>query len=193
MQTRLLLVSHALTAALRGGAFPDDEPLDARGAADTAAYAQRAPFPRDATVLTSPASCARDTAQALGLTPAVVPELAGTDHGHWRGRRLAELAAEAPDALDAWLTDPGAAPPGGESFTEVVARVGRWLDTLTLSGTVVAITHAPVIRAAIIHALRATPAAFAHIEIPPLSTVELRRSARGWAWWPAPVAAAASV
>ena len=42
-----------------------------------------------------------------------------------------------------------------------------------------------VIRAAIIHALGASPAIFSRIEITPLSMIELRRSRRGWTWWPA--------
>ncbi|MDI7047409.1 histidine phosphatase family protein, partial [Escherichia coli] len=50
---------------------------------------------------------------------------------------------------------------------------------------VVAVTHAPVIRAAIVHALGASPAIFSRIEIAPLSMIELRRSRRGWIWWPA--------
>jgi hypothetical protein len=33
--------------------------------------------------------------------------------------------------------------------------------------------------------LNAPAVSFAHIEIAPLSVVEIRRSARGWAWWPA--------
>ncbi len=185
MHTRLILVSHASTAALRSGMFPNDESLDARGIDDASTYAQRAPLPHGAPALTSPAACARDTAKALGLEPTIARELAGTDYGRWRGRRLADIAAEAPHELEAWLSDPAAEPPGGESFDHVIARVGAWLDALTLNGTVVAITHAPVMRAAIIHTLRVSPAAFVHIEIAPLSTVELRRSTRGWAWWPA--------
>jgi len=198
MQTRLLLVSHAPTAAQRSGRFAGpDEGLDARGHAAAAAYAQRAGLTRGGSAaLTSPAACARDTAAALGLAATVCDALAETDYGSWRGRRLAELAAEAaqasraPHALEAWLRDPAAAPPGGESFDAVLARVGAWLDGFAAPAdapdrTVIAITHAAVMRAAIIHALHASSAAFAHIEIAPLTVVELRRSTRGWAWWPA--------
>ncbi|WP_341317409.1 histidine phosphatase family protein [Paraburkholderia sp. IMGN_8] len=78
----------------------------------------------------------------------------------------------------------GAASHDGESFVEVLARVRTWLDALGDTGTVVAITHASIIRAAVFHVLNASPAAFSRIEVAPLPVVELRRSTRGWAWWP---------
>jgi broad specificity phosphatase PhoE len=192
MPTRLLLISHAETASMRRAQFPDDdEPLDAHGAAQAATFAAAAACGaphaqalRGALALSSPAACARETAHAFGLTPAIEPALAGTNHGRWRGQRLADVAVAAPDSLEAWTHDPAASPDGGESFNEVIARVGRWLDALEVPGTVVAVSHAPVLRAAILHVLHAPPASFVHIEIAPLSTVELRRSARGWAWWP---------
>jgi broad specificity phosphatase PhoE len=193
MQTRLWLISHASTAAQRSATFADaNEPLDARGLAEANAFAQRPRFAfggvDEVRVLTSPAACARDTARALGLDAAVATELADTDYGEWQRMRVADIATQAPQALEAWLRDPAAAPPRGESFEAVLARVGAWLDALAgndRSGrTVVAITHAAVLRAALIHVLHAPPAAFTQIEIAPLTTIGLRSSKRGWTWWP---------
>ena len=183
MDTRVLLISHAATPAMRQGRFPADDPLDARGMADAEASRERLPSIDAAVTLSSPAACARETAQALGLTARVAPELSEMNYGQWRGRRLAELAEEAPRELAAWSRDPGAAPHGGESFVQTLARVGGWLDSLGETASMIAITHASVIRAALIHALDAPPASFARIEVAPLSVVEIRRSARGWAWW----------
>ncbi|MGE8486842.1 MAG: histidine phosphatase family protein [Paraburkholderia nemoris] len=202
MDIRLLLISHASTAAMRAGRFPAADPLDARGIAEAAAARTRLSIPDDAAVFVSPAVCARETASALGLGAAasgpgasVDEGLADMDYGLWHGRRLADLAVEAPDDLAAWTHDPDAAAHGGESFSQLVKRVGQWLDALNdalskgvIPGNtqnVVAVTHASVIRAAIVHALGASPAVFPRIEIAPLSTVELRRSRRGWTWWPA--------
>ncbi|MFM0076636.1 histidine phosphatase family protein [Paraburkholderia sediminicola] len=202
MDTRLLLISHASTAAMRAGRFPADDPLDARGLAEAAAARARLSIPDDAAVFVSPAVCARDTASALRLGAAALGRgasvdegLADMDYGLWHGRRLADLAVEAPHDLAAWTHDPDAAAHGGESFSQLVKRVGQWLDALNdvlsegvIPGNtqnVVAVTHSPVIRAAIVHALGASPAVFARIEIAPLSMVELRRSRRGWTWWPA--------
>jgi broad specificity phosphatase PhoE len=185
MNTRVLLVSHAVTPAMRQSRFPADDPLDARGIADATAWRERMPPIKDAVAFTSPAACARDTAQALGLKALVAPGLADVDYGQWRGRRLADISEETPHELAAWTHDPAAPPPGGESFSQVFARVGGWLDSLdeNATGSMVAITHAPVIRAAVIHVLKAPPASFVCIQVAPLTSVELRRSTRGWTWW----------
>jgi broad specificity phosphatase PhoE len=203
MDTRLLLVSHAATAAQRAGRFPADDPLDARGRAEAEAVRTRLVLPADTAVFTSPAACARDTAAALGLSATPADALADIDYGKWRGQRLADIADEAPHELAVWTRDPDIAPPGGESFAQLVRRIGEWLDAQQADvrscnavneasfvasahgRTIVAITHAPLLRAAIVHALGASPDVFCRIEIAPLSIVELRHSRRGWTWWPA--------
>jgi broad specificity phosphatase PhoE len=207
---------------MRAARFPADDPLDARGLAEAGAARARLSIPDDATVFVSPAVCARDTALALDLRASVHEGLADMDYSLWHGRRLADLAVEAPQDLAAWTHDPDVAAHGGESFSQLVKRVGQWLDTLDdasseevnraterassdetngaknhalSTGTdsaphrntqnIVAVTHAPVIRPAIVHALGASSAIFPRIEITPLSIVELRHSQRGWTWWPA--------
>ncbi|MEW9582775.1 histidine phosphatase family protein [Paraburkholderia sp. DGU8] len=199
MHARLLLVSHASTAAQRAGRFPADDPLDALGLAQAKAARARIVLPDDAAVFVSPATCARETASALGLAATVDGMLADMDYGCWQGRRLADLAVDAQAALAAWTRDADAAPHGGESFSQLVKRMGTWLDApqAAISGSssnpskanptrnIVAITHASLLRAAVVHALGASPAVFARIEIGPLSVIELRHSQRGWTWWPA--------
>ncbi|BCZ79850.1 histidine phosphatase family protein [Paraburkholderia terrae] len=186
MRTRLLLISHPATAAQRKGTFPADDPLDARAAEEVTAFrASHAALLNADAALSSPAACALETAQALGLVATTVPDLADADFGRWRGRRLLDVANEETDALDTWTRDPSSAPHGGESFDALTLRVGGWLDAFEYRGTVIAVTHAGVIRAALMYVLQAPSAAFARIEVPPLSVVELQRSERGWAWWPA--------
>ncbi|HEY4074701.1 MAG TPA: histidine phosphatase family protein [Herbaspirillum sp.] len=200
MPTRLLLISHAATAAMRSGRFPADDALntlDERALIAAAALRRRLPaMEGEATAFCSPALCARETAQALGLAAQLSEPLADMDYGRWRGLRLAEVGAAEPAALAAWSSDPVAepAPHGGESFNAVLARVGAWLDMLgdadsavgsPVTGSVIAVTHAPVVRAAIVHAIGAVPQTFSRIEVAPLSVVELRHSKRGWTWWPA--------
>nr|WKF60113.1 Phosphoserine phosphatase 1 [Paraburkholderia busanensis] len=200
MDIRLLLISHASTAAMRAGRFPGDvsfDSLDQRSSAEIDATRAHLSIPGDASALVSPALCARATAQALKLPAIVDANLADVNYGAWQGRRLADLLTEAPQELGAWMHDPDAKPHGGESFSQLVKRVGAWLDSLsdpasqrTLDDknklrTIVAVTHAPVMRAAIIVALGAAAQLFPRIEIAPLSIIELRYSRRGWTWWPA--------
>src|ERR1700744_4605368 len=128
MDTRLLLISHAATPAQRAGRFPADDPLDARGRAEAETARARFALPADATAFASPAICARETATALGLVATSVDALADMNYGDWRGKRPAEIAAEAPRELAAWTREHDAAPPGGESFSRLVQRVGTWLD-----------------------------------------------------------------
>ena len=91
------------------------------------------------------------------------------------------MQAAEPDAAAAWLSDPDARPHGGETLHELADRVGAWLDTqAALGGRALVITHAPVVRAAVVHALGAPPAAFWRIDVPPLAITELH--GRGGRW-----------
>lgn len=174
---RLLLVRHAATLATRAAAFPVDEPLDERGAADAAALADRLPARCD--VLCSPAARCVQTAAAAGLTPLRSERLlAECDFGAWAGRCLSEVD---PDAAAAWMTDPAATPHGGESLRAFVARVAGWLDMQArLDGRAVAITHGGVVKAAVVHALGAPIDAFWRIDCAPLSITELHAHDGRW-------------
>jgi broad specificity phosphatase PhoE len=91
------------------------------------------------------------------------------------------VQAEEPDAVAEWLHAPGAAPHGGEPVLGLMARVADWLDGQAgASGMVVAVTHASVIRAGIVHAIGAAPASFRHIGIAPLSVTTLSFHHGSW-------------
>ncbi|WP_321914170.1 histidine phosphatase family protein [Paraburkholderia sp. J11-2] len=201
MPTTVWLISHAANAAQRSGTFPQapvaddeaEEALDARALAALAAWRERwharlAGGERNGEAqraVTSPAAIARACAHAAGFAGATpVGALADTAFGAWQGKRLADLAHEAPDALATWTRDPAFRPPGGgESFDDVRERVSAWLDAIPSSATdMVAFTHASVMRAAILHALGAPSSGLRSIEIAPLSVVALRRSQHGWVW-----------
>jgi broad specificity phosphatase PhoE len=47
------------------------------------------------------------------------------DYGTWVGRGFEELRADQPEGIVAWLTDPVAAPHGGESIVNLIDRVVR--------------------------------------------------------------------
>lgn len=169
---RLLLLRHASTTATRSLAFPGDEPLDERGRA-AAAELTGIFLPLDE-ILSSPAARCRETAEAAGLSPWVEPELIECDFGSWAGRTLADLSDDEPEAVTAWMTDPSACPHGGETQAGFSERIARWLDGQAhLEGRALAITHGGVVKAALVHALGAPPAAFWRIDIAPLALTEL--------------------
>jgi broad specificity phosphatase PhoE len=177
---RLFLVRHAPTTATRSFAFPADEPIDARGRADAAVLGAAIP-PRFG-VLCSPARRCVQTAQAAGLdATALEPALVECDFGSWAGQTLEAVAAADPVAVSTWMTDPNARPHGGESHADFAARIGAWLDRqAALDGRAVAITHGGVVKAAIVHALGAPPAAFWRIDAAPLSITELHAHDGRW-------------
>ncbi|TDV57171.1 histidine phosphatase family protein [Actinophytocola oryzae] len=172
MTSRLVLICHAATAATRTGAFPLDEPVEKTPA----------PAPARADVyLTGPETRCRQTAKALGLSATVDEDLRDCDHGTWRGQTLDDLVTSAPTAVTQWLTDPSAAPHEGESIVDLIARVGEWLDEVRYDHTrIVAVTHPAVIRAAIVHAILATPRSFWRIDVPSLSRTVLSGRPSSW-------------
>ncbi|MEH1011692.1 bifunctional RNase H/acid phosphatase [Micromonospora sp. CPCC 206060] len=151
--TRLILVRHGATelTAQRRYSGRGDVPLAERGATQARAAAARvaALAPTVAAVVSSPLSRCTATAEliagALGDPPVRTDDdLIECDFGDWEGRTFADVRAEFPGELDAWLASPTVAPPGGESFVEVTARVRRARQAL-LSGypgeTVVVVSH----------------------------------------------------
>ena len=176
----LLLVRHAPTTATRGFAVPADEPLDERGR--EAASALGAAVPRRFGVVCSPSARCLQTAEAAGLAvEAVEPALAECDFGTWAGRTLEDVIAAEPEGGQAWMTDPDAAPHGGESLRSFAARVAGWLNgQARLDGGAVAITHGGVIKAAVIAALSAPIESFWRVDASPLAITELHAHDGRW-------------
>ncbi|MEA2372196.1 MAG: hypothetical protein QOH12_2590 [Solirubrobacteraceae bacterium] len=178
---RLLLVRHAPTRATRSFAFPTDEPLDEQGRRAAVAFGAALGGGRQE-ALCSPRLRCRETALAANLSEArVVADLAECDFGSWAGRTLAELSATDPAGVSAWMTDPAAAPHGGESLSVFTARVGRWLDRqLELDGRAIAVTHGGVVKAVVVHALRAPLDTFWRIDVTPLAVTEIHSHDGRW-------------
>jgi broad specificity phosphatase PhoE len=179
MTIRLRLICHASTSALRSSSFPADEPLDVQAPKKLAALGHD--IRRADRYLTSPALRASQTAEALGLVATPDPMLRDCDYGRWTGLSLNEVQAQEPDAVAEWLGNPGAAPNGGESVLAVMERVAGWLDAqLASPGVTVAVTHASVIRAAIVHAIEAGPRSFWRVDVAPLSLTRLSGDNGRW-------------
>ena len=131
--------------------------------------------------LTAPARAARETAQALGFDAEVEMALRDCDYGRWRGLASKAVAEREPDAFATWLGDPASAPHGGESVAALIERTRAWLaQSLAREGATLAVTHAAVVRAAIVNALGASSSAFARIDVAPLSLARLSGQAGRW-------------
>ena len=179
MTARLDLLAHGASAATRAARFPDDEALEASAVGALQALEGRLrPY---AQVLTSPARAACETAAALGFDAEVETALRDCDYGRWRGLASKDVAEREPEAFAAWLADPTATPHGGESVAALIERVGAWLtQSLARDGSTLAVTHAAVVRAAIVTALGAGSSAFARIDVAPLSLARLSGHAGRW-------------
>jgi broad specificity phosphatase PhoE len=181
LSRRLLLVRHASTDAVRAAAFGGDEPLDEAGRAAAARLAARLPR-RVEEVLTSPSRRARETAACAGLgVTGEEPALAECDFGRWTGRALRDVAAAEPEDVATWMAEPDAAPHGGESLSALLDRVRGFLAAQARrERTAVVITHGGVVKAAVVGALDAPPAAFWRIDVAPLAITELHAHDGRW-------------
>ncbi|MDI3387298.1 bifunctional RNase H/acid phosphatase [Streptomyces sp. B-S-A8] len=123
-------------------------------------------------IVSSPLRRCRETADAvaarLGLPVTLEQGLRETDFGAWEGLTFAEARERYPDELDAWLASQDAAPPGGESFAAVTARVEEARDRLVAryaGRTVLLVTHVTPVKTLVRLALGAPPQALFRMEL----------------------------
>ena len=166
--TTTVLLRHGQTAlsAERRFAGRGDIPLTDLGRKQAAAAASRlADRGGIDLIVSSPLGRARRTAEAvaerLGAPMAVDDDLAEADFGSWEGLSFGEVTERWPEEMAAWLASADVAPPGGESFAAVAARVDAALDRLLSAEqgrTVVIVSHVTPIKSIVCRALLA-PAA----------------------------------
>jgi ribonuclease H / adenosylcobalamin/alpha-ribazole phosphatase len=179
----MLLLRHGETALSAEHRFAGrgDIPLTAAGQRQAAAAARRlASRGGIEVVVASPLRRAWQTAQAVAAAtgaPVQVDEnLIETDFGKWEGMTFAEAAAQWPDEMSAWLADPEASPPGGESFATAARRVLETLDRLLASHrgrTLLLVSHVTPIKTLVCRALLAPPAAMFRIHLNVASLCEI--------------------
>src|SRR5581483_2325750 len=100
-------------------------------------------------VISSPLRRARQTAEALGLPVEIDGEWIEVDYGEYEGLPYRDVPAE---LWQRWRTEPGFAPPGGESMAAVGARVRAACDRLQDEASernVVVVSHVSPIKAAV--------------------------------------------
>ncbi|MEV6667238.1 histidine phosphatase family protein [Streptomyces nigra] len=192
MTIRLTLLCAAAPTE-RDVRFGGDTPLDERALAQVRGVAGS--VPTATSCLAAPSQRSRQTAEALGREPVVEePNLRDMDMGRWQGRTLDEVAAVDGAGLAQWMSDPEAAPHGGESVAQLCARIAAWMDGLPDdAGRVLAVVEQAVTRAALLHALGAPRQSFWRIDVPPLSAVQLTGRSGRWNLRIAPVGSSESL
>jgi probable phosphomutase (TIGR03848 family) len=180
--TLVLLVRHGQTPTT-GKVLPGRAGglhLSDTGEAQARAVAQRlAALPRIDAVYASPLERTRETArpigEARGLKVRTERGLLEADIGDWTGQEL-KIVRKAPEWKTVHAYPSGFRFPGGESFVEMQTRVLAALERLRTAhpgGTVVAVSHADVIKAAVAHALGTHLDLFQRIVISPCSVTAI--------------------
>lgn len=148
-------------------------------------------LPGDAVWLTTSLRRARETAGKLAASVAPAGAVTVDDtlreqtFGDWEGARWDDIPDK--DSGPYWRDPAGARPPNGESFADVMARVGSTVDRLNADHAgrdIVAVAHAGSIRAAIGHALGGDAVPALAFQVTPLSLTRIDAIRRnGRIWW----------
>ncbi|OIO90279.1 MAG: hypothetical protein AUK03_13265 [Anaerolineae bacterium CG2_30_64_16] len=187
-ETRMLLIRHGhnayLTDRRMAGWIPGVH-LDAQGQTQVAALGQRLASTAIAAVYSSPLERTVETAEAVAaphhLPVVPVEEIGETHCGEWTGQSI-----EALRQTDAWRQvqryPSGSRFPGGESVTEMQARMIAALDGLRAAHegqTIAVVSHSDPIKVALAHYIGLHLDLFHRLIIHPASITELIFTATG--------------
>lgn len=193
MPTRFWLIRHALVHpdALNFLYGTNDVAVcDITMTADAHRYAALANrLPRPARFIATPLSRTQLTAQAIFQAGypeqpiAIEPDLVEQNFGHWQGVPIGVFADRAADARHPfWPIAAAEIPPGGESFADMITRVGAVMDRLSNDPNTdtIIISHGGAIRAAIAHALGLTPHQALCLAVENISLTRLEHNGTDW-------------
>ena len=194
--TTLVLARHGRTADTERGVFAGrdghDLPLSPAGETDAARLAAAlaglgtpasvaSGVGRVSAVVASPMLRTRGTAapaaDRLGLPVAVDEGWAEVAMGDLNGLTYADAMQRRPDALTAWRGDTATAPPGGESFDALAARVAAARERTIAAhpgGVVAVVTHGGPVRVVVRAALDAGPVALWRLRLTPCALTGVR-------------------
>jgi broad specificity phosphatase PhoE len=166
--TRWWWVRHAPVIGVNGRIYGQDD-LDSDCGNDAQFKLLAGTLPREAVWLVSHLKRTHQTASAIfaarvaetAPAPVILSDLAEQHFGDWQGLTYAELEARRDGAYHRfWHAPATERPPNGESFEDVVRRVGQAMDRVTREHAghdIVAVTHGGTIRAALSVALGIEP------------------------------------
>jgi broad specificity phosphatase PhoE/ribonuclease HI len=179
--TTLILLRHGATESTErkafsggGGSDPELNDVGVQQAARAAAWLER--HGGIDAVVSSPMQRTRQTADALagllGMAAVIDDGLIETAFGEWDGLTFAEIQERWPAEMTTWLGSSAVAPPGGETFDQVDARVAAARDRILQAypgKTVVLVSHVTPIKLLIRQALNAPMSVIYRMELAPAS------------------------
>ncbi len=174
MAARLLVVAHARAGSATDPVFGDPGPLlpDAHLPPVEGRIQQW---------LAGPEQACRETVQLLRGQASIEPALEGPELGSWTGRTVSEVATEDPEGLRAWLSDPHAAPHGGESLDAALGRIGLACDRYDWpDGTSVVVLTPGAARLLAVHALGGPAELSFRLDVAAGSRFRVSRHGRSW-------------
>ena len=183
--TRWWWVRHAPVTSEGGRIYgAGDPPADVSDVESFSGLARL--LPRDAVWVTSHLQRTHQTMAAVGVAGYPLPEvgtqgveidLGEQSFGDLQGRPRHEIFATVEFQRHRfWLTAPEVAPPGGESFQDLLGRVTPVVERLTheyARRDVICVAHGGTIRAALAHALDIPAAKALHFQIDNLSVTRI--------------------
>lgn len=182
--TRIVLARHGQTplSVDRRYSGQGDPELTEVGVTQAEQTARRlAATPHLSAVVSSPLRRCLGTAERVAETAGVPlvmdTDFIETDFGSWEGLTFAEAAKRDPDVHSRWLGDTAVAPPGGESFAIVRARVERGLRRIVEErpgGVVAVVSHVTPIKLAIRAGLNANEDMLFRLHLDLASVSEVR-------------------
>ena len=182
VETILFLLRHGETEWNRSGRYQgrSDPELTPNGEAQARRAAKLLARLNLAAIAVSPLKRAYVTAsivaERLGLPITTDERLVEMGYGDWEGLQQAEIKTRWPELLRRWKKAPDeVAPPGGESLSDLQRRVRSFLqDTAVGPGPILAVTHAGVIRTAVLEIRGESLGKFRQVQIPNGSLTSIR-------------------
>ena len=172
MAVRLVFVANAPIDETRRGTFPLPE-----------SQLISVPAPvniRSVAALRGPELRCAQTATGLGWTTTAEPDLADLELGSWAGADPMEVMATDPASINNFFSFTTVRPPGGETVSELIERVGRVCDREWPDGRTVLVVSPMVVKAAAVHLLGLPSSAYFSFDVEPLSALSC--SAFGGRW-----------
>ena len=176
------LTAHGQEQAKRAAAYVAEQLAGWRGGAGAVAI-YSSPLKRTRQTAEAVAEALANAGGAGGGAPArprvhTTEALIEMNFGDWEGRTFAEVMDEFPLEHDACLWDSSAAPSGGESPDDVLARVRPFLRDVARNHPgedVVLVSHVTPIKSILRHALCASGAIYRtlHLDLAGLSVIEI--------------------